>query len=194
MHQRTLQSSGLPDHSMKKSPFLLIVFYLSAGFFAVFFTTGFMEISRYMKIPELWAGMGRAVNNMIAALIANSVLGLMLDGSGLVIVILVLLVFVAVSIISVLYTFQKNAFMEQLIVNEENEVSEEERLQKFAETFSFTEREREVFTYLINTEDSVQMIADNLYVSRRTLERYISAIYKKTGTKSRVGLFNLYNK
>ena len=147
-----------------------------------------------MKVPELWAGMGRAVNNMIAALIANSVLGLMLDGSGLVIVILVLLVFVAVSIISVLYTFQKNAFMEQLIVNEENEVSEEERLQKFAETFSFTEREREVFTYLINTEDSVQMIADNLYVSRRTLERYISAIYKKTGTKSRVGLFNLYNK
>ena len=84
--------------------------------------------------------------------------------------------------------------MEQLIVNEENEVSEEERLQKFAETFSFTEREREVFTYLINTEDNVQTIADNLYVSRRTLERYISAIYKKTGTKSRVGLFNLYNK
>ena len=177
-------------------PFLvgLIVFYLSAGFFAVFFTTGFMEISRYMKVPELWAGMGRAVNNMIAALIANSVLGLMSDGSGLVIVILVLLVFVAVSIISVLYTFQKNAFMEQLIVNEENEVSEEERLQKIAETFSFTEREREVFTYLINTEDNVQTIADNLYVSRRTLERYISAIYKKTGTKSRVGLFNLYNK
>ena len=177
-------------------PFLvgLIVFYLSAGFFAVFFTTGFMEISRYMKVPELWAGMGRAVNNMIAALIANSVLGLMSDGSGLVMVILVLLVFVAVSIISVLYTFQKNAFMEQLIVNEENEVSEEERLQKFAETFSFTEREREVFTYLINTEDNVQTIADNLYVSRRTLERYISAIYKKTGTKSRVGLFNLYNK
>lgn len=42
-------------------PFLvgLIVFYLSAGFFAVFFTSSFMELSSHMKIPELWAGMGR---------------------------------------------------------------------------------------------------------------------------------------
>lgn len=49
-------------------PFMagLIVFYLSAGFFAVFFTSGFMEISRHMRIPELWAGMGRAVNNIAA--------------------------------------------------------------------------------------------------------------------------------
>lgn len=44
----------------------LIVFYLSTGFFSVFFTCGFMEISRYMKVPKLWAGMGRAVNNMTA--------------------------------------------------------------------------------------------------------------------------------
>lgn len=35
----------------------LIVFYLSAGFFAVFFTSGFMEIARHMKMPALWAGM-----------------------------------------------------------------------------------------------------------------------------------------
>lgn len=56
-------------------PFLvgLIVFYLSAGFFAVFFTSSFMELSSHMKIPELWAGMGRAVNNITAAVIANLV-------------------------------------------------------------------------------------------------------------------------
>ena len=59
---------------------------------------------------------------------------------------------------------------------------------------SFTEREAEVFNCLVNTEDNVQTIAESLYVSRRTLERYISAIYEKTGVKSRVGLLNLYNK
>jgi hypothetical protein len=39
-------------------PFLagLIAFCLSAGFFAVFFISGFMELSRHMKIPDLWAG------------------------------------------------------------------------------------------------------------------------------------------
>ena len=60
-------------------PFLvgLIVFYLSAGFFAVFFTSGFMELARHMRTPALWAGMGRAVNNITAAVIANLVLTLL---------------------------------------------------------------------------------------------------------------------
>lgn len=36
-----------------------------------------------------------------------------------------------------------------------------------------------MFEYLTSTEDSVQDIANNMYVSKRTLERNISAIYKK---------------
>ena len=172
----------------------LIVFYLSAGFFAVFFTSGFMELSRHMRIPELWAGMGRAVNNITAALIANPVLALLSYDSSIAVIVLVLFLFVAVSTVAVVYTFQKKAFAEQLITDATNTVSEKEKLQKFTELFSFTEREAEVFGCLVNTEDSIQAIAENLYVSRRTLERYISAIYEKTGVKSRVGLLNLYNK
>ena len=84
--------------------------------------------------------------------------------------------------------------MDQLITNAADVVDEKERLRKFSEVFSFTERESEVFNCLVNTEDSIQMIAEKLYVSRRTLERHISAIYEKTGVKSRVGLLNLYNK
>ena len=61
----------------------LIVFYMSAGFFAVFFTAGFMELSRYMKIPELWAGLGRAVNNLTAAVIANGSLMMLASGSSM---------------------------------------------------------------------------------------------------------------
>ena len=177
-------------------PFMagLIVFYLSAGFFAVFFTSGFMEISRHMRIPELWAGMGRAVNNITAAVIANFVLTLLASDSNLAVIILVLVFFVTVSVVAVIYTFQKKTFMEQLITNAADVVDEKERLRKFSEVFSFTERESEVFNCLVNTEDSIQMIAEKLYVSRRTLERYISAIYEKTGVKSRVGLLNLYNK
>lgn len=172
----------------------LIVFYLSAGFFAVFFTSGFMELSRHMKTPELWAGMGRAVNNITAAVIANLVLTLLSSGSSIAVIVLVLFLFVAVSIVAAAYTFQKKAFMEKLITDAADAVSEKEKLRKFSEVFSFTEREAEVFGCLVNTEDSVQAIAESLYVSRRTLERYISAIYEKTGVKSRVGLLSLYNK
>ena len=179
-------------------PFMagLIVFYLSAGFFAVFFTSGFMEISRHMRIPELWAGMGRAVNNIAAAVIANFVLTLLSSDSNLAVIILVLVLFVTVSVVAVIYTFQKKTFMEQLITNaaKSSLPSTLHLTGKFSEVFSFTERESEVFNCLVNTEDSIQMIAEKLYVSRRTLERHISAIYEKTGVKSRVGLLNLYNK
>ena len=68
-----------------------------------------------------------------------------------------------------------------------------ERLQKLAEQFSLTPREAEVIGLLVHTDDGLQVIADRLYVSRRTLERYVSAIYEKTGTKSRIGLVSLYN-
>lgn len=177
-------------------PFLvgLIVFYLSAGFFAVFFTSGFMELARHMRTPALWAGMGRAVNNITAAVIASFVLTLLSTESSIAVIVLVLFLFVAVSIVAAVYTFQKKTFMEQLVATAADAVDEKEKLKKFAEVFSFTDRESEVFNCLVNTEDNVQTIAESLYVSRRTLERYISAIYEKTGVKSRVGLLNLYNK
>ena len=177
-------------------PFLagLIAFYLSAGFFAVFFTYTFMEISRHMKVPKLWAGMGRAVNNITAAIIAYPVLTLLSEGSSLSVVILVLILFVAVSIVAIAYTFQKNQFMDQLAAKDIETDSRAEKLRRISDEFSFTEREAEVFASLIGTEDSIQTIAENLYISKRTLERYISAIYEKTGVKSRVGLINIYNR
>ena len=79
-------------------PFIigLVVFYLSAGFFSVFFTTAFVNLSFEMKTPELWAGMGRATNNLCAALMGTVFFSLfnstnMLSNS---IVIIILFVFV----------------------------------------------------------------------------------------------------
>lgn len=174
-------------------PFMLglMIFYLSAGFFAVFFVTAFMEIARYMKISELWSGMGRAVNNLTAAIIVSPVLALLSSDSNLSAIILILVLFVAVSIVSVIYTVQKNDFIKQQTIEV---IDEKEKLRKFSELYSFTDRETEVFEQLVNTEDSIQVIAENIYVSKRTLERYVSAIYEKTGVKSRIGLLNLYNK
>lgn len=175
-------------------PFLagLVIFYLSAGFFAVFFTTGFMELSRYMEIPELWAGMGRAVNNITAAFIARAVLNLLSSEDKLPGMILVLILFAAASIVTALYALQRKKMMEQAVETMTVAVDRKEKLRKFSEEFSFTERETEVFSCLVDTDDNIQMIAENLHVSRRTLERHISAIYEKTGVKSRVGLMNLY--
>ncbi|MGN0545499.1 MAG: LuxR C-terminal-related transcriptional regulator [Acutalibacteraceae bacterium] len=170
----------------------LTAFYVSAGFFAVFFTSSFMELSRYMKIPELWAGLGRAVNNIMAALIANVSLALLASGSSMTANIIVLILFVAVSIVTAAYVSQMKAITEKPVVNTAKDLNQKDKLQEFSNNFSFTARETEVFYRLVNTEDSIQAIAESLYISRRTLERCISSIYEKTGVKSRVGLIRIY--
>lgn len=173
---------------------VLIVFYLSAGFFAVFFTSEFMELSQYVRIPELWAGMGRAVNNITAAVIASFVLQLLSSDNNLLKIVLILVLFVLVSIMSVIYTFEKYYFIQQFTQHIDEVTNEQDQLHKLTTQYSFTEREGEVFSYLVTTEDNIQTISEHMHVSRRTLERYISAIYEKTGVKSRVGLINLFNK
>lgn len=176
-------------------PFLigLIVFYMSAGFFSVFFTTGFMEISQHMRIPELWAGMGRAVNNITAAVIANASLALLSSENSMIIIILVLVLFVAVSIVMAAYTVRAKYDSGEQRESLTGDLKRRDKLQEFSESYSFTDREKEVFDCLINSEDSIQTIAESLYISRRTLERYVTSIYGKTGVKSRVGLIQLYN-
>ena len=171
----------------------LIIFYLSAGFFAVFFTASFMEIARYTKMPELWAGLGRAVNNLVAVAITGGSLALLHSGNNIAITTIELLLFVLASVVAFIYTNMRRSFFEKLDAKDRDKLSDCEKLQKLSEQFSLTPREAEVFGLLVNTEDGLQTIADNLYVSRRTLERYVSALYEKTGAKSRIGLVSLYN-
>ena len=172
----------------------LLIFYMTSGFFVVFFTASFMEIASYMKFPDLWAGLGRAVNNLAAVILSRSSLVLINSQGNLMVVVLVICLFVIVTIIASTYSLQRKVLIEKLGESKIALLSKEEKLLKIKEQYTFTPREIEVFEYLTSTEDSVQDIANNMYISKRTLERYISSIYKKTGVKSRIGLLNIYNK
>ena len=172
-------------------PFLigLIVFYLSAGFFFVFFTTSFLDFAGRTQIPALWAGMGRAMNNVSAALLTNvSVALLVSDNSGMLAIILALVLFVAISVVLFLYT----AWMPTVPTDIPAPLDPQEVFRILSETLSLTPREVEVFDKLIHSEESVQEIADSLFLSRRTCQRYIASIYEKAGVKSRMGLYQLY--
>ena len=170
----------------------LAVFYLSSGFFVVFFTTSFMELSCYMRIPELWAGMGRTANNISAALITGSSLTLMSSDNNMIKIIVVLLLFVMVSIVMAAYIANRKAAVEEAECGAAIDLMQMDRLTLFSERYSFTPREKEVFDRLVNTENSIQEIAESLYTSRRTCQRHITAIYEKVGVKSRMGLYQVY--
>lgn len=60
----------------------LITFYLGSGCFVVFFTTTFIALAPNMKMPALWAGMGRAANNVCALVLSGASLALVQSGDA----------------------------------------------------------------------------------------------------------------
>lgn len=176
----------------------LIVFYLAAGFFVVYFTTGFMDLSHYMEVPEFWAGIGRAANNICAVLIGPVSLAVVGKGNSMMISIIALVLFVLISIAmfsySTLYKENDCDLAEKSGETDTIEDAGEGDLQfgKFAEAFSLTPREQDVLKILLSSDDSVQNIAEQLFISRAALYRHITSLNEKTETKSRIGLIQFY--
>ena len=78
----------------------LVVFYLASGFFVVFFTTSFLRVAMSCANPSFWAGMGRASNNLCAAVVAMPSMALVSSGNALLVstVGIVLLVAILISV------------------------------------------------------------------------------------------------
>ena len=193
---------------MLGGPFIigLIAFYVAAGFFVVYFTGTFVEMSYSMKCPKLWAGMGRAVNNAAAVLVSYISLTLM-SGSTMVLFIVIIVLLAAISLCLYIFNGQQyvnnsEAVVEETAVSEEksdvksygktDEESGYDKLAVFGQRYSLTEREKEVLQVLISSEESMSAIANNLCMSRTALYNHIASMNRKTETKARIGLIQFY--
>ena len=187
-------------------PFLLglVVFYLSAGFFSIYFASSFMRLSYAMKEGKLWAGLGRAVNNLCAVGTASMSLTL-LHSPSYVTIVIALVLFAITSVLIFVYQRagdqmrwkQENAILSQEAQKTEkileiHKKNEEEWLALFAQEFSLTPREVEVLACMLHSEDNVTEMATQLAISRAALYRHISNMNEKTNTKARIGLLQFY--
>ena len=162
----------------------LVIFYLSSGFFVVYFTTRFMNYAVQSSIPALWAGMGRAVNNAGAAVVTAGSIALVEGGNVILISSVVLVLFALISIAMFATERQQG--------KKKTEDVQALDLGAFAEKYSLTKRETEVLEALLNFDDSAKDLAKQLFISRAALYRHISSLNEKTGTKSRIGLIQFY--
>lgn len=176
----------------------LIVFYLAAGFFVVYFTTGFINVSYGMRWSALWSGAGRAVNN-IGAGIVGIISYMLIDSPGImvmsvVVILLLVLISIAVFVLENLQKEQYRRYDEEKVTKsaENSNARVEVDFECFADAHHLTGRDREVLQKLLVSDGSVQDIADELYISRASLYRHISSMNEKTGTKTRVGLIQYY--
>ncbi len=196
-------------------PFLLglLVFYLSAGFFSVYFTVAFMDIAYHSARRKLWAGLGRAVNN-VCALVTTAFAGV-IASAGYGVMIVAVILFVVIS--ALIFTYQNLLYVVQVDGNVELAAGEQRKtgvdgdtdrsdtmdgasehkpvIDKFAvfsEQYALTNREREVLQALLSSDENVQDIAHALGISRAAIYRHISNMNEKTATKARMGLIQFY--
>ena len=171
----------------------LIVFYLSSGFFVTFFTTTFLQLAPRMRTPQLWAGMGRAANNLCAFTVSG--VSMMLTQSSIAAVMIAsLILFVLVSV----------AFVGAGLFRLPSTVGEREAIQaglaaaaaptleevqaEFISRSGLTPREEEVLRAVTADERPLKQVADDLGISLRMVQRHLTSIYSKTDTQTRAGL------
>ncbi len=174
--------------------FNMCLYYICLGANIAYFNLMFWNIAQKTDHPELWAGIGRVISGLAdailaAACIADLPLNLIIGIDILMFVVLVL----SLAAGGYLLIGRKTGGDEKDAgLSEKPELSPQQRLELYAQHCSLTPRETEVVVKLLTTDDDLQRIADSLYISRRMVQRYVSSIYEKTETKTRLGLFHSY--
>lgn len=167
--------------------------YLYSGFYVMFFTVMFLDFAPKSKCPELWAGMGRIVRSFTVAVTILPAFKIYDIAGNIALAVISCLVSICILLVLLPYIGRAVTDSEQSeSVSGQMEMSPQERLKLYAQHCALTPRETEVLEMLLTTEKDLQEIADKLYISRRMVQRYVSSIYEKTETKTRIGLFKSY--
>lgn len=166
----------------------LVVFYLSSGFFVTFFTATFTQMAPRMHAPALWAGMGRAANNVCAfttsgislALVTSDNVALIMIGA-LVLLVAACAAFVAAGLFRLPQTEQERKHQQLAEEALAAPTVEEQR-------HGLTPREVDVLVAVTQDERPLKQVAEELGISMRMVQRHLSSIYQKTDTQTRAGL------
>ncbi len=169
------------------------LFYLGLGIISAHYHLAFIGLAQGGgKHARLWAGMGRVLESLVTVI--ASVLSVLLSDI-IPLAASTAILWMLIIIIAILAFRQKQvpaAAQEEAGRKNVPELTEEEWIERFAEVYGLTDREKDVFAQCVTTEAIGVAMASELSISRRLLQKYIASIYEKTGTESRVGLLRKF--
>lgn len=180
------------------------IMYFYCGFYVMFLTMHFLRIAndaskKGSAMRFLIPGYGRVARCVTTAVVTFAML---LIGNALSVQMMILLSSMLSMILVVLLAVNDILIVkeegrkidESLIISEKNEDIdlEEDLWRAFVQRYGFTDRECDVLKKLIHTESNLQEISEELYISKRVVQRYITSIYEKTSRSTRIGLLQLY--
>ena len=195
-----LLNSVLTEHAGAKG-LNMCLFYCAVAAMVSYYNLTFWRLAQGTKRPALWASMGRVLDSVsvlilgmlrLSSLPAPIVLALDIGGLAAVIVLLAL---------SGGFSFSVPAQAQPVPVlsgegdeeTEEIPVSEQDPFAELRSRYGLTPREAEVLRELVLTEDTQTAIGDRLGINVKTLQGYVTRLYRKTGAKTRSGLTDLYH-
>ncbi|MBQ9199811.1 MAG: helix-turn-helix transcriptional regulator [Lachnospiraceae bacterium] len=175
----------------------LCIYYILAGFTILYMNIKFWHLASYTKSPEIWASFGRIIyvfEGFISEFFIKTI-----RGSNFYCTI-VLALFFAVVIYCILKESPLKAQGEWILFESDEALqsieSKEEATQKefmnYASTYELTPRECDVLKCILNSDESMKIIAEQLGISERMLYRYMNQLYEKTGAENRAGLVKKY--
>lgn len=160
-----------------------LLFSGSTGFYIVYVMAGFISEAPESGDPPMWAGAGRIAHSLAMAVTASlaGVFSAMapaaLDAVALTLFVVTLLLFI---------------FSGRLAVGKAhpavNPPTSDQRLALFASRYALTPRETEVLAAVSANEYPLNVIAGELGISERVVQRHLTSIYEKTGTRTRYAL------
>lgn len=189
-----------------------VAFYAESGIFAVFYLSLFIWLAAYMRVPQLWAGMGKVISNVVALVVTipSAVLAQANDQAltslAFVLFAAVLILMTRAGMLTPDYEERISSYSEKSTDAEETPDHEsaekpdqespeqasprspEEALAAFCESYGLTKRESDVLAAVVSDERPLKHVAAELGVGLRTVQHHLTSLYKKTGTQTRTGL------
>ena len=162
------------------------LFYFSAGFYVIYLTVVFLDLAPRTANPALWAGMGRASRSFLVGLTAAPSEWFFAAIDTKATIVINVLVF---AIIIVLFWLKGDLIPAKPV---KPEGSKKQAFDDFVAKYQFTPRETDVMEKILVSDEGVKEIAERINISERVLYRYLSSLYEKTGTKSRIALLQLF--
>lgn len=166
------------------------------AFYLMYLTVSFVRLAPALEGTEFVASLGRALGCLLGAVatLGSQSLFVMAGTMASTLVSSVL----SVALLLVLVRDVSRGVLADELVDKDTapcseKITREDAIALYAERRGLTPRETDVLVPLLTTELGVQEIADGLFISRRVAQRHIAAIYEKTSTQSRVGLYQAFD-
>lgn len=176
----------------------MCLFYCAVAAAISYYTLVFWRLAPRTARPALWASMGRILDCAMVLFTGGIRLGslppaaiLGMDIAGVALIILMMAFGGDLNLSATAVTEAPDAANDAPPAPQP--LSPEEALAGMRERFALTPREEAVLRELVLTEDKQTVISERLGIRVKTLQDYVTRLYRKTGAATRAGLTDLYH-